>query len=137
MFRNPFEQNGLQFSEADLMRRLASSCARARRANVDVLHVDPRGLIAGPRRQRQQLSTEEWHEFMNNAMSSLDVLADETGGICICRTNDFKKRLQRIDNEMSDYYMLGYESNNPDPLKIDAGSRSRSLRARCDVTVRI
>jgi len=25
--------------------------------------------------------------------------------------------LKRIDNETSDYYVLGYYSNNPDPLK--------------------
>ena len=31
--------------------------------------------------------------------------------------NDFDKALKRIDAETSDYYMLGYYSNNPDPLK--------------------
>ena len=53
----------------------------------------------------------------SNTISSLKVLGDETGGFCICNTNDFKG-LQRIDNEMSDYYMLGYTSTNPDPLKV-------------------
>jgi hypothetical protein len=31
--------------------------------------------------------------------------------------NDFDKALKRIDNETSDYYVLGYYSTNPDPLQ--------------------
>ena len=31
--------------------------------------------------------------------------------------NDFDKALKRIDAETSDYYVLGYYSSNPDPLK--------------------
>ena len=31
--------------------------------------------------------------------------------------NDFDKALKRIDNETSDYYVLGYYSSNPDPLR--------------------
>lgn len=32
-------------------------------------------------------------------------------------TNDFTEALKRIDAETSDYYVLGYYSSNPDPLK--------------------
>ena len=46
------------------------------------------------------------------------MLGDETGGFCICEVNDYTKGLMRIDNEMSDYYLLGYVSSNPDPLKV-------------------
>jgi len=45
------------------------------------------------------------------------VLADETGGIAVVNQNDFSKALKKIDNETSDYYVLGYYSTNPDPLK--------------------
>ena len=31
--------------------------------------------------------------------------------------NNFDKALKRIDAETSDYYILGYTSSNPDPLK--------------------
>jgi VWFA-related protein len=117
VFRNPFEMNGLQFSEADLASALGELVRRARRANVTFYPVDPRGLIAGvPAGTR--LSDSEWFQFVNTSLSSLDVIANETGGKCICRTNDFKKGLQAVDNDMSDYYMIGYESSNPDPLKI-------------------
>jgi len=116
--RNPFEMNGLQFSEADLNAQLAELVRRARRANVVFYPLDPRGLDAGPD-IGQPISQDEWHKYMTNTLSSLDTIAGETGGKCVCRTNDFKRPLQLIDNEMSDYYILGYESNNPDPFKIN------------------
>jgi hypothetical protein len=40
-----------------------------------------------------------------------------TGGYAVVNQNDFDKAIKRIDGETSDYYLLGYYSNNPDPLK--------------------
>jgi VWFA-related protein len=127
VYRNPFEMNGLQFSDAILASELGELVRRARRANVLFYPVDPRGLIAGPD-AGQPISTEEWFEFVNTTLSSMDVLAGETGGTCVCRTNNIKGGLQRIDNEMSDYYVVGYESNNPDPLKIERKIQIKVLR---------
>ncbi len=45
------------------------------------------------------------------------MLAEQTGGIAVVNQNDFDKALKRIDAETSDYYMIGYYSTNPDPLK--------------------
>jgi VWFA-related protein len=118
VYRNPFEMNGLQFSQAILAQSLTELVNRARRANVVFYPVDPRGLDPGGD-AASKVSAEDWHQFMNNSLSSLDVIANETGGKCVCRTNDFKKPLQAIDNAMSDYYIIGYESNNPDPFKIN------------------
>ncbi len=116
-YRNPFEQNGQQFAESDLIAALAELTRAARRANVTFYTIDPRGLIAGAD-INVNLSVEEWRAFVETSVSSLRVLGEETGGFCICNTNDFKTKLQQIDNEMSDYYILGYTSSNPDPLKV-------------------
>jgi VWFA-related protein len=118
VYRNPFEMNGLQFSNADLAMALGELVRRARRANVIFYTIDPRGLDAGAG-AASRVSEDDWHQYINNQLSSLEVIANETGGKCVCRTNDFKKPLQAIDNAMSDYYIIGYESNNPDPLKIN------------------
>ena len=126
-FMNPFERGHLQFSESELNVALGELVRRARRANVTFYPVDPRGLIAGTP-AGVQLTTDEWFKFVNTSLSSMDVLAAETGGKCICRTNDFKKGIQLIDNDMSDYYMLGYESNNPDPMKIRRRIEIKILR---------
>ena len=114
---NPFERNGQQFSEADLVWELSDLVRAARRANVTFYPVDPRGLIATPP-IHTNLGMEEWQEYATTTVSSLQVLGDDTGGFCICNTNDFLNGLKRIDAETSDYYMLAYTSNNPDPLKV-------------------
>jgi VWFA-related protein len=116
-FDNPFDKGGLQFAESDLIAQMAELIRAANRANVTFYTVDPRGLMAGPD-INLDLGAREWQDYLNNTISSLKVLAQETGGICVCNTNDFRRYLQQIDNEMSDYYLLGWTTSNPDPLKI-------------------
>ena len=87
------------------------------RANVTFYPIDPRGLVAGPPAE-VKLTTDEWIKFMNTSVSSLEVMANETGGFAVTRTNGFEQAIQKIDNDMSDYYMIGYQSANPDPMKI-------------------
>lgn len=114
---NPFDRGGNQFSEADLIGEVAELIRAARRANVVFYTIDPRGLDAGPSIDAP-ITNQEWHEHVTISQSSLRVLGDETGGFCICNSNEFRKRLQQIDNETSDYYIVGYTSNNPDPMKM-------------------
>jgi VWFA-related protein len=116
-FRNPFETNGQQFAESDLIAALAELTETARRANVTFYTIDPRGLQAGPDISTNLTNDEFWANARITT-DSLRVLASETGGFCTCDKNDYTKALQRIDNEMSDYYLLGYVSSNPDPLKV-------------------
>lgn len=114
---NPFRTGRQQFAEADLISQVAELTRAARRANVTFYTIDPRGLSAGPD-INTRLSMEEWRHYVTNSVSTLQVLASETGGFAIVNTNDFKKGLKKIDAETSDYYIIGYNSNNPDPLKV-------------------
>ena len=59
----------------------------------------------------------DWNAYVRETQDSLRMLAEQTGGIAIVNQNDFDKGLKRIDAETSDYYILGYSSTNPDPLK--------------------
>ena len=70
---------------------------------------------------------QDWNEYVRETQDSLRVLAEKTGGIAIVNQNDFDKGLKRIDAETSDYYVLGYYSTNPDPLR-----RTRSLVVKVD-----
>jgi hypothetical protein len=45
------------------------------------------------------------------------VIAELTGGFAAVNSNNLLAALKRIDGETSDFYLLGYYSNNPDPLK--------------------
>jgi VWFA-related protein len=125
--QNPFEMYGQQFAGADLAAAITELVSRARRANTVFYTLDPRGLPAGPD-IGSPISMEEFHDFIVNSTSSLEEIAIGTGGKCICRTNDVKDGLQRIDNEMSDYYILGYEPSDLDPLRIRRRIEIKSKR---------
>jgi VWFA-related protein len=116
VFLNPFDQTG-QFSEADLIGQIGELVRAARRANVAFYAFDPRGLIAGPP-IHVNLSASDWANWVTTTTSTLQALSDETGGFCACHTNDFGPAIRRIDGETSDYYMLGYTSNNPDASRV-------------------
>jgi len=114
---SPFQRTGNQFSEADLVSDVAELIRMANRANVALYTIDPRGLVAGPD-INQNVSMTEFREHQLTQVSSLKALADNTGGFCICDTNDFDGKLALIDAETSDYYVIGYNSSNLDPLKL-------------------
>ena len=115
-YNDPFSKQGQQFAEADLVAELAELIRAANRANVTFYTIDPRGLMSMMDID-QTLTWEEWQDNVRETVTSLRVLGDQTGGFCICETNDFKSGFARIDAETSDYYILGYNSSNPDPLK--------------------
>jgi hypothetical protein len=60
------------------------------------------------------------------------VLAEGTGGFCVCETNDIDGGLRRIDAETSDFYRIGYTSSNPDPLQIRRQIRIEVTRSGVD-----
>jgi VWFA-related protein len=102
-----------QFADADLARELGELTRQANRANVTMYTIDPRGLV-GMGDIDEQVDPRQWSEFVRKSQDSLRVIAEETGGIAVVNQNDFSKALKRIDAETSDYYVLGYYSNNPD-----------------------
>ena len=116
---DPFSQHlrqGQQFADADLAREVAELTRAANRANATLYTIDPRGLVAGADID-EQIDPVEWGEHVRKTQDSLRVLADLTGGLAVVNQNDFDKAIKRIDAETSDYYVLGYYSKNPDPLK--------------------
>jgi len=111
-----FGKQGQQFAFADLARELAELTRTANRANVSFYTIDPRGLVGMPDLD-ETVNATEWQDYVRTSQDSLRVLADETGGYAVVNSNDFDKALKRIDAETSDYYVLGYYSNNLDPLR--------------------
>ncbi len=113
---DPFTRQSQQFADADLARELAELTRAANRANATFYTLDPRGLVAGSELD-EQVDPTEWNNHVRKTQDSLRVIAEETGGFAVVNQNDFDKALKRIDAESSDYYVLGYYSSNPDPLK--------------------
>lgn len=115
---DPFlrQMQGNQFSDADLAMELAYLTRAANRANASFYTIDPRGLVGGPDID-VNISPTEWANHVRKSVDTLKILAEQTGGFAVVNTNDFNKGLARIDNETSDYYVIGYYSTNPDPTK--------------------
>jgi VWFA-related protein len=113
-----------RLNEADLVAELTMLTRAANRANAAFYTIDPRGLIAGQDID-EEINTQDFQDWVREQQTTLRVLAEETGGFAIVNQNDFDKGLKRIDAETSDYYLIGFYSNNPDPLK-----RSRKLEVR-------
>jgi VWFA-related protein len=113
---DPTAADGTKWADADLARELGELVRSANRANVTIYTIDPRGLVGMPDLD-DNVDPVEFQEYLQNSINSLRVIADQTGGIAVVNQNDFDKALKRIDAETSDYYMLGYYSSNPDPLK--------------------
>jgi VWFA-related protein len=128
-------RSGTQFADADLVRELAELTRAANRANVTIYTIDPRGLVGMPDID-DNVDPSEFQEYITNSINSLRVLAEQTGGLAVVNQNDFEKALKRIDAETSDYYMLGYYSTNPDPLKRTRQIEVKVKRKDVDVWAR-
>ena len=111
-----FARQGGQFSEADLAMELAEVARAANRANATIYTIDPRGLVGMPDLS-QNIDMVEWQNYVTTSQNTLRVLAEETGGFATVNRNDLTQALKRIDQETSDYYVIGYYSSNPDQTK--------------------
>jgi VWFA-related protein len=113
---NPFLQQGNEFSFADLASEISELTREANRANTTMYTIDSRGLVGMPDLD-EQVDMMDYQNYLTTSQNSLRVIAEQTGGFATINQNDFTKALKRIDAETSDYYVLGYYSSNPDPLK--------------------
>jgi VWFA-related protein len=96
--------------------------AAASRANVAIYGVDPRGLTSAgddlievqsfPDDTSTGLGTGSMFNEVRIAQDSLRVLSDETGGFAAVNSNDFATAFQRIVDDNSSYYVMGYYSTN-------------------------
>ena len=96
--------------------------AAATRANVAVYGVDPRGLggmaLEGievqsfPMDNTLGIGSTSFQNELRLSQDSLRVLSSETGGFAIVNTNDFGTAFQRIVDDNSSYYILGYYPTN-------------------------
>ena len=119
--------------------------AAATRANVNVYSVDPRGLTTFGEDSMELSPPSDVDPALNLSMTgllnegrlsqdSLRVLSEETGGFAALNSNDFSGAFQRIVDENSSYYVMGYYPTNE---KRDGSFRRIDVRvSRPGLTVR-
>jgi VWFA-related protein len=96
--------------------------AAATRANVAIYGVDPRGLggmaLEGievqsfPDDPTLGINSTSFQNELRLSQDSLRVMSNETGGFATVNTNDFGTAFQRIVDDNSSYYVLGYYPTN-------------------------
>lgn len=123
---NPYFSLGTVTADLDLYRLMAELTLAANRANATFYTMDPRGLL-GIVDAGQYIDQTEWRTFLQKTQSTLRFMAEETGGFAVVNDNDFASALKRIDADTSDYYVIGYYSNNA-----EAGKRVRELDVKVD-----
>ncbi|MEZ5293975.1 MAG: VWA domain-containing protein [Vicinamibacterales bacterium] len=113
---NPYFRLPKANADIDLYGYMRELVLSANRANVSIYTIDPRGL-QGVVDAGQYIDQSEWRTFLQKTQSTLRFMAEQTGGFAVVNVNDFPTELKRIDAETSDYYVIGYSSTNPDPLR--------------------
>ena len=137
---NVNERQGTVFADTDLALELKQLALAANRANASFYTVDPRGLVAGPD-IGYDVPLREWRDHLFQTQNSLRMLAELTGGMAVVNRNDFKDAFEEIDAETSDYYVLGFYSNNPDQsyrtrrLRIEVNREGVTLRHRTHYSI--
>ena len=112
-----------QITEAQtVMDATRDMIAAATRANVAVYAVDPRGLGAEfqdmasiqsfPDDTTLGLGMSSIFNEVRLSQDSLRVMGEETGGFAVVNQNDFRDAFQRIVDDNSSYYVMGYYSTN-------------------------
>ena len=104
----------------DVQREITDLVAKATRANVNVYSVDPRGLVTGMEGAIElgampsdfSISPSDLTGELRLEQDSLRVIADQTGGFAVLNQNDFRNGFQKILEDNSSYYVLGYYPTN-------------------------
>ena len=96
------DEDRMRLAQIDNERFFRDVLDAANRANASFYPVDPGGLrapIGGA-------------PFDNRQVDRLRELAENTDGIAIVNTNDLDKGVRRVVDDLTSYYLLGYNSTN-------------------------
>ncbi len=98
---------------------------RAQRANVNIHAIDPGGIDGYRQYLERSIASREQEARVSGARMPpanlralkdfLRSIADNTGGRAVTETDAIEPAIDRIFDEDGSYYLLGYETSNPDP----------------------
>jgi VWFA-related protein len=98
----------------------------ANRANASFYVIDPRGLAASDDLLGSPSPSADI-SMLKNKLSALRELAERTDGMAMLSSNDLDKELTRIAQDLSSYYLFGYDSTN---AKLDGSYRSITVKVK-------
>lgn len=98
----------------------------ANRANASFYVIDPRGLPASDDLLNSS-STSADIDALKTKLNQMRELADRTDGLAFADSNDLNKELSRIVQDLSSYYLLGYDSTN---ARLDGSYRALNVKVK-------
>jgi VWFA-related protein len=128
---------GMQRSGEDNQVELRAATNAAIRAHVKIYPVDARGLqavVPGGDATRQSgrgsglfsgANVTQQYAQMNASQDTLGSLASDTGGRAFLDSNDFMPAFDKVQRDMSAYYLIGYGTSN-----LNKDGRYRTIKVR-------
>jgi VWFA-related protein len=112
--------------DEDYFRRILDT---ANRNNASFYPIDPRGLgvFDSPIGPKAPPPITVDMARLRERIENLRTLAENTDGIAVVNTNDLDKGLQRVADDLTSYYLLGYYSTN---TKLDGSYRRITVRVK-------
>ena len=118
--RRAMDEERMRLLGMDFDLRFRTILQRARQNNVAFYTVRPAGLDMNS-------------SSLNNAISNLRVLAEQTDGIAVLDTNDLRTGMKKISDDLSSHYVLGYYTNN---TRWDGRARKLTVKLKGGPTIR-
>jgi VWFA-related protein len=98
----------------------------ANRVNVSFYYIDPRGLAASDDLLNAPSPSADIGA-LRGKLDAMRELAERTDGMALYHSNDLNMELTRIAQDLSSYYLLGYDSTNG---KLDGSYRTLSVKVK-------
>jgi VWFA-related protein len=127
--RTSCDKDRMDLSQTDDDQYFKTIYGEANRANVSFYTIDPRGLVAfdSPIGADPPPPPSVDHAMLMQRQDTLRTLAGATDGLAMLNSNDLRKQLGRIADDLTSYYLLGYRSTNG---QLDGKYRSIKVRAK-------
>jgi VWFA-related protein len=131
------DRDRMDLAQTDDERYFRLIYGEANRANVSFYTIDPRGLTAVELGFVNSIVGEDTTPAMlRTRQESLRTLAETTDGLAMLNSNDLRKQLGRIADDLTSYYLLGYRSTNGNLDGKYRAIKVRSKRPGIDIRAR-
>jgi VWFA-related protein len=125
--RTECEKDRMELAMTDNERYFRDIFGEANRANVSFYTIDPRGLPAFDTPIDAPLPPAADFAQLRARHEALRMLSINTDGLALLDSNDLKRQMRRIADDLTSYYLMGYYSTNN---KLDGKFRSIKVRAK-------
>ena len=137
-YTNQAGGSGLEQFEFDMTTKYAGIIRAANAQGVTIWPLDASGLTVETliSAENRNFDTRPSDFVMRqNTQAPLRLMAEETGGVAAVNTNDWKKNLEELSKDFSNFYSLGYRStrsavDKPHSVEVRVKRKGLTVRSR-------